>query len=238
MESRAKLPLVVINDWGSKPFLDTSYPALKALGVPVTWAVRPNRLGTGTYPANHISLAEARTLANENGNVISFHSFDGQATSGMTAEEIRVKNLSALASLHAQGLFGRGSTHGAAWTQNEAPNAPAVAPYLAVGQTNASSSTLTPWPPLERLYIPRIIMNGKTPAQMDERFQQMKNTGEGGLFYTHGVLPASEPNHSSQAEWDYSVFNVQAGITEGWLEPTTLATLMERERVEMPAEPL
>lgn len=236
LEHRPKASIVLINDWGSKSFLDNGHPDCVAAGIPVTWALRPSLLGTGVSPNDHITVAEAKALM-DLGDVVSFHSYAGSATSGLTADECRDETLRAIANLHALGLHSDGAAYRPAWVQNQAPNARGAFPYLALSATSTDNWAITTWPPLERLNIPRIGIQGRAAATIDADFTALQNTREAALFYTHGVDP-SGGNHATPAEWAYFMSKVNAGIAAGWLECVTFDTLLARERVELSREPV
>lgn len=236
-EKRPKASIVFINDWGNKTFHTNGYPALKAAGIPVTWALRVASLGQGTYPNQHITLAEAETLMGENGNSVSFHSWDGDATAGMTSKQARDQVLRCQAGLSARGLWSEGAVHRPAWVQNVAPGAPGAAPYLATAGTYGDSYQATTWPPLERLSIPRVAIYQPI---FDAQFDVMRDIRGVGLFYTHGVVPTSAEagvNHATQAQFDYALSRFTAGMAEGWLEAVTVQQLVARERLTMPTIP-
>ena len=239
VEQRPRASIVLINDWGSKPFYDNAYPDCKAAGIPVTWALRVGILGTGTYPNNHISLNEALTVAGENGNSVSFHSWDGSANSASTPAEVLAVIRKAQAGLSVRGLFGEGAVHRPAWVQNVAPNAPAADSRFVTAGTYADNVAVTAWPPTFRLNIPRIPIHGRTNAALDAEFALLEQTREAALYYTHGVVPAGQEgtNHATQERWDWFFAKVQAAVAAGWLECVTIPQLVARERLVMPTEP-
>ena len=241
VERRPKASVVIINDWGSKPFYDNAYPGCKASGYPVTFALRTGLLGTGVYPMNHISLAEAQTLAAENGNAMSFHSWDGEANSGYTPAQALDALSKAQAGLVTGGLWSEAAVHRAAWVQNNAPAAAARAtdPFLATSATYSQKAQVTLWPPTRRHDIPRLVIHGRSSGDIDADFALLEATRTVGLFYTHGVVPAGDEGtvHCTQAQWDYFKAKVDAGVAAGWLEVVTVPQLVARERLSMPSEP-
>lgn len=231
VETPSKAKLIFVDDWGSKPFFDIGRPDLHALGVPITWGVRVDKIGTGTYPNNHVSLAELATVAAE-GDVISFHSWDGSATSSMTAAQIDEEIRKVLAGLQTKGIYTDGALWRSAWVQNIAPNAAAGYKYLVGSRTSGDNYADTAWPPVKRYNAPSFNVHGRTDASFDSIFTQLQNTRRTVIFYTHGIVPdASEPNHASQATWNYFVSKVSAALTAGWLEATTVPALMQRYRM-------
>lgn len=227
LEVREKATVVIVNDWASKPFFDNGYPALLSRGYPVVWAPRVERLGMGTYPDDHISLAEAQAVMGENNNDLSFHSPDGSATSGLTPAQARKNVLDALVGLKMRDLYSDGALWRAAWVQNLAPNASASDDLLVCSATPDDRYHNTSWPPLLRHDIPRNAIHG-VGADVTPKVRELKETHGFGVFYTHGVIPTEGSNHSSQAQWDAFVSALDIGVSEGWLEVLSMTQVLER----------
>ena len=232
LECPAKARMIYVADRGYKSFAVVGLPALRAAKVPVTWAIDVLMLGTyaGEYPNGAHPYAETVTEADiasyaALGDSISFHGFSGNVTSTMTDAQVRADTVATLKWLAARGY--RGRMWRAAWVQNTAPNHAAADPYL-IGQATWDITThsvaLDMWPPRDMQNIARWEFYPQSDAQIDTQFDILKRTHSLMVVYNHGI-GTGNANDSTQASFDRFMLNVNLGITQGWLEPTTFEAL-------------
>lgn len=220
-----KAQILFIEDRGYKTFKDVGLPDLRELKIPVTWALDPATHGTSVGTKSEvITDADVETFADA-GDSISFHSWDGSVTSTMTADQIRTDTMKAIRWLQQRGHAGR--MWRAAWTQNSAPQHAAAQPYVLAYATPSSVAGLSTWPPTDRWNISRWSVHGRTNADMDTIFTNMKNSHQLLVCYTHGVH-ADGVTDATPAEWDYFISKVSQGLSEGWLEGVTFEDLHAR----------
>ena len=233
VETRPKASLVIVNDWGSKPFYDVAYPDMRARGWPVVWAPRTWRFGEATYPDNMTTLDEVRHILSDGVSEVSFHSPDGTATLNLTPSEARDNAIRGLVGLKVHDLLTRGALWRAAWVQNQAPGAWAAQDLFVASATPNDRYHPTCWPPLDRYDIPRVGIHGTGnnghPALL--ALDVLEGTHGVGVFYTHAVTPDGSSNHASKAQWDAFRDAVDAGVAEGWLEVVSFGDLLRRDRL-------
>lgn len=220
-----KAQILFIEDRGYKTFKDVGLPDLRALNIPVTWALDPATHGTSVgTKAEVITDADVAEFA-KMGDSISFHSWDGSVTSTMTADQIRTDTLKAIRWLQQRGHAGR--MWRAAWTQNNAPQHAAAQPYVLAYATPSSVAGLSTWPPTDRWNISRWSVHGRTTTDTDTIFTNLKSTRQVLVCYTHGIH-ADGNTDATPAEWSYFIGKVKAGLAEGWLEGVTFEDLHAR----------
>lgn len=228
VETPLKPRVAFIVDWGAKSGYEAWKQDLHPLGVPMTAALRVGRLGTGTPPNDHMTVADVKELISLGGSA-SIHSFEGAAMSGMTPEQVRADLTAAISELQRQGIYTDGAIHRAAWTQNLAPNALAVKDMMVTARTYGDSTPATSWPPTSPLSMPARRIGDS--ASIDAKFAEIKATNSMWLGFIHGVTPTGDANHISQANWDYFVSKVAAEVSAGTTEFVTIEDLARRERL-------
>lgn len=220
-----KAQILFIEDRGYKTFKDVGLPDLRALKIPVTWALDPATHGTSAGTKSEvITDADVATFAAA-GDSISFHSYAGEVTSTMTADQIRTDTLKAIRWLQQRGHAGR--MWRAAWTQNSAPEHAAAQPYVLAYATHNSQAGLSTWPPTDRWNISRWSVHGRTTTDTDTMFNNLKRTHQLLVCYTHGVH-ADGLTDATPAEWNYFISKCEQGLNEGWLEAVTFEDLHAR----------
>ena len=226
VECPRKAQICFIEDRGYKTFKDIGLPDLRALGIPVTWALDPATHGSSAGTTSEvITDADAATFYAA-GDDLSLHGYDGFPTSGKTPAEIREDSLKALAWLQERG-YSRGRAWRAAWVQNSAPNHAAAQPYFAAYATPNGGSSTQSWPLVNKWNIARWTIHGKSNAAIDALFVTLQATNEIVFPYTHGVddvLSGAVTN----ATWDYFVSKCSAAVAAGWLEGVTFTQLLAR----------
>lgn len=223
-EAPAKGRLLLIDDGGYETFRTIAYPALKARGLPVTFAVDPALLGSGTGIDQRFSEAALAVMAADgNGNEIGFHGYDGSVTSSMTAAQIRTDTMQAIKWLKRRGYYD-GCLWRAAWVQNSAPNASAAQGLLVAYATPSSNAALETWPPRNRWNINRQPLHGLTTAGLDTMFANLALTNGLLVCYMHGV-DDSGGNYMTNALWTYFLTKVDAALAAGTLEGVTFSQL-------------
>lgn len=233
LETPPKARMIFVADRGYKSFVVNGLPALRAAGVPVTWALDILKLGdhAGQFPngptayAESINEADVAQFAAE-GDSISFHGFTANPTAAMSEADIRKDTVQCLKWLQARGY--RGRMWRAAWVQNQATNHLAADPYV-IGQATwdvtKHSVALDCWPPRDMQNIARWEFYGKANlGVIDNQFGILKRTHGLMVVYNHGV-GTGYSGDATQVEFDRFMQNVNTGISEGWLEATTFEAL-------------
>lgn len=225
-ECPEKAQIVFIEDGGYANFFATGYLDLLALGVPVTWAVAPGKLGTGTGADVYMTAANLATVIADEISEVSLHSWDSTATSGMTAAQLRTDAMRAIKYLRRRGA--KGTFWRPAWTQNLATNHAALQPhFIAYATPTAGTATIGCFPPIDRWNIPRYTLHGRTEATLTTLFTDLQTTRQSLFCYTHGIDAAGGSNITPTV-WAHFLSLVQAGIAAGWLEGVTMSTLFAR----------
>lgn len=227
VECPPKAQICFIEDRGYKTFKDFGVPNLRALGIPIVWALDPaiNGSNPGTT-AEAITDADVALFYSQ-GDDMTIHAYDGAVTSTMTPQQIREDTLKSLAWLQERG-YTRGRQIRGAWTQNLAPNHAAAQPYWGAYATPANNSAnLETWPPKDKFNIGRYTLHGRTNAQLDTMFDQMQKTNQILFAYTHGIDDTLS-GAISHATWDYFIAKCTAAINAGWLEGVTFSQLLAR----------
>ncbi len=219
LECPEKAKLLFIMDRGYKTFVTLGGLArMRASNIPITWALDPTLLGSAVGTINEaVTEADIAQYAAA-GDSISFHSWDGRATSGYTAAECRTDTARAVKWLQARGY--RGRMWRAAWTQNTAPNASAINDMVVAQATGNNGSSLAIWPPRDRWNIPRWSAHGRTTGDIDARFDLLQKTNSLLVAYTHGIDEGGGTN-ITPALFDYFMGKVEAALAAGWLQPVT-----------------
>ena len=232
-----KANLIIIDDGPYKTFYDTAYPALSAIGVPITWALDPMLLGDNTDPDRGlISQEEVDLLAYDGMSEFSFHSYDGTdmtshpdadppyvVTPGMALRD----TLNSIRYLKQHGLEPE-RIFRAAWYHNDC-SAPELAnEVLDASASYNGNSGFTPFPFENRYNIPRYPMQSRSTSDVDEIFTKLKSIHNTIFMYTHGISDAS--TDVSTTLLAYYVSKITTGINEGWLNVTTYNRMMNHYR--------
>ena len=225
IEHGGKAQMMIINDAGRKSFMDYAYDDLKAINMPVTWALQPGRF-SDTLPADFLSEAEILTLAEDANSAFSFHSWAGESSATATNQEIRKYTLMCLRWLRRNGLIDRFAWR-AAWLQNNAPNAAAIKDLVVAYRTGEVATSGNPrvFPFDTPFGFGTGILHGLDDSAMDDLFDILKTTRQSFNGYTHAITPAGGSSDMSEAQWDYFLAHLQTGVSEGWLEGVTMDTL-------------
>lgn len=226
VESPPKAQACFIEDRGYKTFKDFGVPPLRALNIPITWALDPATHGSSAgTPSEVITDADVAQFYAD-GDDISIHGYDGFPTSGKTQAQIREDSLRALAWIQDRGYL-RGRQWRAAWVQNSAPNASAAQPYFAAYATPTGGASTQSWPLINKWNIARWTLHGKTNAEIDALFDTLQKTREVVFIYTHGVHDTLS-GAVTHATWDYFISKCQTAVAEGWFEGTTFSKMLAR----------
>lgn len=223
-----KANLIFVEDGGYSTFLEDGYPALRELGVPVTWALNPGRLGVDAGVAGHVlTQAEIDSISADYCSEFSFHSWEAGVTATMTAEELRADACKCINYLRKQGLAPEHMWR-AAHTQNNAPQAAAeigLVEALATSTQITSSTTLYPFPDPNN--VPRMSIHSRDETYISGVFDLLKKTHGTVVMYTHGISSGS--SDISPESFEYLLEQISTGISEGWLNPTTYNRLRNVE---------
>jgi len=230
LECPEKAQVLFIQDGGYSDFYTNAYPAMKARGIPCTWAIQPSKIGT----AGWLTLAQVLALANENNNSISFNSWGGaKLTNDMTAGELRADCMQCIKWLERNGLTG--GIWRAAWLQNLAPQAPTCqnlfwgfAMYDATG-----GGILNVYPFIKPYGINRIALHAynATPSNMDALFTMLEMYHGLMVCYTHNVSADGSATDLKAATWTHFLDKCTTGINAGWLEGITFEDLVARSGI-------
>lgn len=226
-----KAKMIFVEDHSYSNFKNVAYPQLKALGIPVTWGLKIDMLGAGVeYASSIITMDDVNELAVDEMSEINFHSWHGEATETMTELQTAEQTLKCRNWLASHGLWH--TPYRSAWVQNRAPHAVAVAKkYLKYSPTYANKTEVASVFPFEDNYdIPRFTLHGQNNSAIDLIFNTIKNTHGVFCCYTHDLsdqIPTDGTSsiHINTVEWNYFMGKVNEGITEGWLEGTTIGWL-------------
>lgn len=226
MECPEKAKLLFILDRGYKTFINAGgLDDLRALGVPVTWALDITQLGRNVGDAFDVITAEDVMHYAAEGDSISFHGWDGNPTAGMTPEQAREDTRKSVDWLRERGYAGR--LWRAAWVQDTTTpeNSAAVRDLvIAQAQWKPHSVRVDTWPPMDRHNIARWAMFNMDDAARETQMSILRRTRGLLLAYNHGIQPAY-PNDATQQMWDHFVGQITLGLTQGWLEATTFEDL-------------
>lgn len=226
-----KARVLFVDDHAYSDFKTNAYPLLKAQGIPVTWAIQPNRLGITIENAGTLlSVNELSELANDPFSEFSFHSFAGQDTHSMSVYELQEDCQKCIYFLRKEGLLPKHYWR-AAWKNNDAPNARECDSMLDGGAYHSSTGGLEIFPFTNKYNILRYSIHQRSTSDIDIIFDKLKKTHCVAVFYTHGYITLNneETNstiHISNHEFDYFIQKISQGVNEGWIEGTTFDRLM------------
>ena len=234
VECRAKATLTFVEDHCSVNFLTYGYPGLKALGVPVYWALNPAKMGLAVVdqgiPMHRMTEAQIESVAWENRNMVGAHAWGDIETENMTPEQIRADVIRTTKWLQARGY--NGWLFRPAWWRELATNYAAAKPLYLASSTYKADAGLSTWPPVDRYNIPRynLYRGTRTTAQIDSVFQALKDTRQHINLFTHMVAPAEMCGtmDTDLVLWQYVLDKIAAGMAEGWLEPVSWLDLWTR----------
>lgn len=224
-EVRPKAQIILIEDGGYDALFYSGangYADVRSRNIPIVWAVDPAKFApTDAARINWVQLRDAFN----NGDEVNYHGYDGAVTSTMTAEQIAADDLAARQLLNQHGYTI--GPYRAAWVQNSAPNAAAVQNSMQWYATTSSTTGIIcyPFPAPYKWDVFRTSVHGRTNANFDSYFGTLERTHGVMVFYVHGINNAGGTN-ATEAEWDYFLAKIDAGINAGWLEVVTFAQLM------------
>lgn len=230
LETPNRARCMIVADRGYQQFYEGLYQDLKARGIPVTFAVDVTLFGTGTPGGASEAMTEElmHQVAQENGNSISFHGWDGAPTAQMTPAQLRTDTAKAVKWLQRHGYTGR--MWRAAYVQNAATvEAHAEVKDLLVGaSTPRSVSALTPWPPRDRHDIPRYAMdNNRSLAEITGWFTKMRQSHMTGNIFVHSEHEVNQYDYSA-ARRAHFLAEIDAAMEDGWLEFHTFESLFHQ----------
>jgi peptidoglycan/xylan/chitin deacetylase (PgdA/CDA1 family) len=216
--------LIIIDDGPYYSFYTVAYPALKALGVPVTWAIDPTLLDSENAETRKlINETELDMLAVDGISEFSFHSYNGTIMVNATASEALFDTLNNIRFLKRKGLNPE-RIFRAAWLNNACAD-----PSLANLELDASASYngaagMSVYPFVDKYNIPRYGLGGKTESQIDGIFDKLMKQHCVCLIYLHGI--SSADRDTDTATWNYFLAKLSDAITAGYLNPTTYNRLV------------
>lgn len=229
VQRRPKASVLFIHDggytlWDQSP----GYFDLRDRKVPVTWSVDTGLIGD----ENHVTDARLREIGAENRNSIGFHGYDGTLTATMTAAQCQAHTMKAIKWLAVRGYTGR--IWRSAWLQNSAPQAESTNDMVLVNPMfgTEGQERIQSWPFHDRYGVARIAIQGKTEAQIDSIFDELKANHGVAVLYTHRVRDGFVAD-ITPAMWTYFLAKYDAGVAEGWLEAVTLEMLLESSGVRI-----
>lgn len=223
-----KAQIIFVDDHGYHDFMTTAYPDLKALGVPVTWAIQPGRLGVSVPGAGTLLTAsDIEALSKDANSEFSWHTYDSSQEQQMSAQDLRDMFQSAITALRELNILPQYFWR-AAWKQNDAINAMSCANLAEAFATWKGSYGCESIPFSDRYNIKRQEIHGKSETIISNMFRQLKCTHGLYVLYTHSIVQTMETGleiHITQAEWDIFINYLTTAINEGWLEGTTFNSL-------------
>lgn len=227
VECPPKGQILFIEDRGYKTFKDIGVPMLRAIKVPITWALDPALNGSNPGdPAEAITDADVALFYSQ-GDDMSIHAYAGEVTATMTAQQIIDDARKGQDWLVRRGYV-RGRQWRAAWTQNDAPrHAAAQTLYGAYASPLNLSSSYESWPPENPFNIGRWVLHGKTNAQIDALFDVLAKTNQLVLVYTHGIHD-SLSGAVTNATWNYFMSKLTTAVSAGTVEGVTFTQLLAR----------
>lgn len=224
-----KAKIIVVNDHGYSGFKNIAYPKLKELGVPVTWGINPGRLGQPVSGATSIlSQSEVDELALDPYSEFSFHAWDAseQATSEMTADELKTETHKCIHYLKKEGLLPKYLWR-CAFVQNKATNHSAIQEIIEAYATPREKTGFELYPFVDTYNINRTQIHSRTNEWFDNFFETLKKTHCTVVVYTHDISD-NAGIHMTNSELNYFVSKLQNAISEGWLEAVTYSQLRTR----------
>lgn len=233
VECPKKATLSFIEDHCSVNFLTHGYPGLKSLGVPVYWALNPEKLGLAVVDQGlamtRMNEAQIESVAWENRNLVGAHAWGDLQTADMTPEQIRADALRTTKWLQARGYTGW--VFRPAWWQEMATNYAAAQPFYLGMATYKADSGITCWPPPDMYNIPRYhLYQNRTLAQIDALFADLYATRQHVNLFTHMVAPLAQCGiyDTDLTTWDYLLGKIADAITDEWLEPVNWLDMWTR----------
>ena len=235
VERMGKAKLIFVDDHGYHGFKELAYPLLKAAGQPVTWALNPGRLGVAIGTQESIlTQADIDELAYDAFSEFSFHNWNpsGNQTETMTPDELRQDFHKCITYLREHGIC---PTHlwRAAYTQNKANNWWVAQDIVEATACHDDGGGFETWPFTQPYNVHRYGIHKRESSQIDDFFERLRLTHTTVVLYTHGCVETrseSDDLHCTVAEVEYLCSKIAAGVSGGWLEPTTysrLATMKE-----------
>lgn len=218
-ERPEKANIIIVEDAGYSTFLELAYPSLKALNVPVTWALNPGRLGVSVGDTGHVlTQEEIDSIANDACSEFSFHSWNATATQDMSVAEIQSDVAKCVSYLRSHSLA---PSHiwRAAHTQNLATNADAEKGMVEALATSTATSSYTVFPFTNRYNVPRISLHGRTAGEFATMFDILEKTHCTAVVYTHGV--SSTATDISSEMLSNFITRLTNALNGGWLNATT-----------------
>lgn len=198
------------------------YPALKARGIPVTFAQDTSQTGVGLI----MSLAQLQEAANDgNNNSIGFHGHDGTTDSSKTAAQLRADTMKAVKWLGKYGFTG--GLWRAAFFGNSAAQHAAIRGLVTAYACPAGASLIATWPFIDRWNVPRIGIHGWSNAVVDGMWSELAATNGLMVCYAHRVNAGGGAD-ATPAEWAYFLTKLDAMIAAGTIEGVTYEQLFAR----------
>ena len=221
-----KANIIIAGDGPYKSFYTYAYPALKELGVPVTWAGDWSKIATSSG-SKLITQDDLDLLAYDGISEFSFHNWDGTPQDTGTAETALRDTVNNIRYLQVNGLQPEHIWR-AAWQGNNC-----AYPELANLLVEASASHddtygVVQFPFPDRFNIPRWAMQGRTTETIDTWFEKLRKQHCILMMYTHGV--SDDEDDVSLELLDYYLDKIQTGIEAGWLRATTFSRLINLYR--------
>lgn len=216
--------LILIADGPYYSTYSAAYPALKTMGVPITWALDATLLdAVDAQTRGLINMNELNLLAKDGISEFSFHSYDGTLMSSASKEQALYDTLNSIRFLRENGLQPNHIWR-AAWLQNSC-----AAPELANLEVEASASYngasgVTVFPFNDKYNIARFGIAGRDTSWFDSIFNKLRRQHCTALLYFHGVSNAEKD--ITQTMLEYFLDKIEDAISDGYLNPTTYNRLV------------
>lgn len=219
-----KANIIIADDGPYQSFYENAYPALKAIGVPVTWAGDWSKIGLSDKT---ITQEELNLLAYDGISEFSFHNWDGTEQAEGTALGALRDTVNNIRYLQANGLQAERIWR-AAWQGNNCAHPELANELVDASASHDGSTGVVQFPFPDRYNIPRWAMQGRSTSTVDTWFSKLEKQHCTMMMYTHGISDGDKD--VSEELLAYYVEKIEAGIQAGWLNATTYSRLMSHYR--------
>lgn len=219
-----KANIIITDDGPYQSFYENAYPALAAIGVPVTWAGDWSKIGVSD---KLITQEELNLLAYDGISEFSFHNWDGTEQAEGTALSALRDTVNNIRYLQANGLQADRIWR-AAWQGNNCAHPELANELVDASASHDGSTGVVQFPFQDRFNIPRWAMQGRSTSTVDTWFSKLERQHCTMMMYTHGISDGDKD--VSEELLAYYVEKIEAGIQAGWLNATTYSRMMNHYR--------
>ena len=222
--------LIVVADGPYYSFYTEAYPGLKQIGVPVTWAIDPTLLDANDAVTRKlINENELELLATDGLSEFSFHTYDSTIMIDATAQQALADTLNNIRYLQKKGIQPN-KIWRAAWLNNACADPSLANKEVFASATYTGTSGIAVFPFRDRYNIPRYSIGGRTTSEIDAMFEKLRRQHCTQFIYMHGI--SDNDKDTPQATLNYLIDKISAGISAGYLNPTTFNRLVAHYEAE------